>query len=263
MNYFKITTKLYIIIVFLLTLNCYSQNNLLKYKCYFNTSFPFTMDAYLQFNDESSYFKVDFNTRKITREHLSELKDTEPLIKPLNKIDLYYFKKDSLVLNYTEWLGKEEVLIKDELPRIDWVITNETKQINKFLAYKATGDFRGRKWISWFTPDLPYSFGPWKLNGLPGVILLAYDSEQRYSYQLVEIIAQSDLKLREEFLKKTKNVRELPLKIYWEEYWEGLENAINLAATNHRATVTSKNDIRTKNSRMELIYEWEEDVKKE
>lgn len=40
---------------------------------------------------------------------------------------------------------------------------------------KVTCDFRGRKWTAWFATDVPVSDDPWKLCGLPGLVMEAYD----------------------------------------------------------------------------------------
>ena len=37
--------------------------------------------------------------------------------------------------------------------------------------------FRGRLYTAWYYPDIPLPIGPWKLQGLPGIILEAYDAE--------------------------------------------------------------------------------------
>ena len=68
--------------------------------------------------------------------------------------------------------------VKEITPKIDWNITNETKTIGKHTVYKATTEFRGRKYTAWFTTDIPLPYGPWKLQGLPGIILEAYDTHK-------------------------------------------------------------------------------------
>ena len=49
----------------------------------------------------------------------------------------------------------------------------------------ATADFRGRRWTAWFATDIPVSDGPWKLGGLPGLILEAYDKGHQYTFTAV------------------------------------------------------------------------------
>ena len=49
----------------------------------------------------------------------------------------------------------------------------------------ATSDFRGRRWTAWFATDIPVSDGPWKLGGLPGLILEAYDKGHQYTFTAV------------------------------------------------------------------------------
>ena len=65
----------------------------------------------------------------------------------------------------------------DTLKIINWKIENKFKKIEKFNCQKATCFFAGRNYNAWFTADIPLSYGPWKLNGLPGLILEVYDDE--------------------------------------------------------------------------------------
>ncbi len=48
---------------------------------------------------------------------------------------------------------------------------------------KATCHFKGRDYTAWFCPDLPVHVGPWKLNGLPGVIVDARDAKNEVVFQ--------------------------------------------------------------------------------
>lgn len=69
----------------------------------------------------------------------------------------------------------------------EWIVGDSTKQILGYNCKKAVCDFRGRHWIVWFVEDIPIKEGPWKLNGLPGLILKAYDSKMDYHYTATHI----------------------------------------------------------------------------
>lgn len=63
-----------------------------------------------------------------------------------------------------------------------WTMLDSTKQVLGYMCQKAECNFRGRHYIAWFTTDIPVSDGPWKLNGLPGLILEAYDSRHYFEF---------------------------------------------------------------------------------
>jgi GLPGLI family protein len=71
-------------------------------------------------------------------------------------------------------------LYNDAWIAIDWQITNDTATISKFKCKKAIGNFRGRKYIVWFTEQVPLPYGPWKLFGLPGLIIEAQDDKKEF-----------------------------------------------------------------------------------
>lgn len=105
---------------------------------------------------------------------------------------------DAVFKNYPE--GKIRVLDRFDFSewRIDedWEkpVWNITDSISNFMGYEcvmAETDYRGRKWIAWFTLDIPIADGPWKLSGLPGLILSAYDSMGHYQYKAVGINNQN------------------------------------------------------------------------
>jgi GLPGLI family protein len=87
----------------------------------------------------------------------------------------YYYKPKKNIL-YSRDLGFQYV--KDTTIDIPWDITEETKKIGKYEVQKATAHFRGRDYTAWFTQEIPVPYGPWKLVGLPGLILEAYDTNK-------------------------------------------------------------------------------------
>lgn len=67
------------------------------------------------------------------------------------------------------------VIDTDTLASIDWRLTDEEKRLDGYLVHKATTTFRGRNYTAWYTKTIPVPAGPWKLHGLPGLIIEAYD----------------------------------------------------------------------------------------
>ncbi len=70
--------------------------------------------------------------------------------------------------------GDEMGYYSEPLDEMDWTIVEDSTAT--FLGYDcllAETDYHGRKWRAWFAPEIPLSFGPWKLHGLPGLILRA------------------------------------------------------------------------------------------
>lgn len=53
----------------------------------------------------------------------------------------------------------------------NWTFTSDTLTVLGYICQKATTRFRGRNYEAWFTSDIPIKEGPWKLYGLPGLIL--------------------------------------------------------------------------------------------
>lgn len=75
---------------------------------------------------------------------------------------------------------------KTELPQ--WTVhTDSLTSIMGYGCVYATCEFRGRNWEAWFTPEIPISEGPWKLAGLPGLVLKAQDSRRQYVYEAESI----------------------------------------------------------------------------
>ena len=65
-------------------------------------------------------------------------------------------------------------LVKDTLNTVKWEIDpSAKKRFGIYECLKAEGRFRGRDYEVWFAPEIPIPSGPFKLGGLPGLILEA------------------------------------------------------------------------------------------
>ncbi len=125
------------------------------------------------------YFNFDINTPK----RFGMLTD----IKNNCIIDHKFFPIDFAAIKF------DTLFVKDKARIISWELLNETKNINSFSCQKAIGNFRGRTYTVWFTNDIPVSLGPWKLNGLPGLILEATDSLNQFQFFAEKIELQMEV----------------------------------------------------------------------
>jgi len=86
-----------------------------------------------------------------------------------------FFTKENLLFN--------DYWVEGPMPVIDWKISGDTASFGGLHCQQATGHFKGRDYIVWFCPDLPVHAGPWKLNGLPGVIVDAHDKKNEVVFK--------------------------------------------------------------------------------
>ena len=73
----------------------------------------------------------------------------------------------------------------EDLNTISWTLAEDTDTICGYPCRKAMGTYGGRTWTAWYAEDIPVSFGPWKLIGLPGLILEASDSENIHRFTAI------------------------------------------------------------------------------
>jgi GLPGLI family protein len=78
-------------------------------------------------------------------------------------------------------------LISDTLGTIDWKIESDTKIFGAYTCQKAVGKFRNRVYEVWFAPDIPIPSGPFKLSGLPGLILEAKSTDGKVKFTFVKL----------------------------------------------------------------------------
>lgn len=110
----------------------------------------------------------------------------------ISKVEFDEFVKDNLGKIFEKWWKDRETNCFEEVGMLrvnsytttdctavqDWNIDyDDTLEICGYICRKATCTFRGRDWTAWYAPEMPFQSGPWKLHGLPGLILKATDAE--------------------------------------------------------------------------------------
>lgn len=140
-----------------------------------------------------------------------------------------YFQK-GLIYEYANmpaFMGKYKIYSTDSVFLQQWQIEEDTLTIIGFLCQKATCHFRGRDYVAWFASEIPYSCGPWKFGGLPGLILKIANRDNLYSFEAISISSQKSknpIRIynfyksynkweRNQLLKLQKNIRENFIKV--------------------------------------------------
>ena len=98
--------------------------------------------------------------------------------KPLNE-SLTIDKKNG-IMNFYGSIFINYYVYSEPIPEFEWTLTEETDTIMGHECFKATTNWRGRDWEAWYS-DIPIDAGPWKFQGLPGLILKIEDTEGVHS----------------------------------------------------------------------------------
>lgn len=113
-----------------------------------------------------------------------DLRKAEP-VKCMDFEFLKNYPKNGQTLFQESWaLRTYHCIEKAETP--DWqLIPDSTTTIIGYHCQLAKTNFKGRTWLAWYAEDIPVSEGPWKLIGLPGLTLKAYDENKEYSFTAI------------------------------------------------------------------------------
>ena len=113
-----------------------------------------------------------------------ETKDRSAMSSVVYQTFLYVFRSnpDNEITVYDKAGSLEHGYYTEPLGEIQWEIGDSTKTVLGYECNMATADYHGRHWTVWFTPEIPVQEGPWKLTGLPGLILEASESTGQHSF---------------------------------------------------------------------------------
>lgn len=177
--------KFFIFFFLLLSLPIKAQDTLeITYSClarnFIEKVVPSKYDATLNLNVDYSVFsrKPDALEIKYGKE-------------PKNKV--YKNFRDGKIY-FSGQIGFEKVATSEPIPDFQWEMLEGDSIVCDYHCQKARTTFRGRTWVVWYSLDLPYSDGPWKLSGLPGLILKATDMKGDFSFSAYKIEKEQEKK---------------------------------------------------------------------
>lgn len=88
-------------------------------------------------------------------------------------------------MTVTDGLLMQDYIYEDTLYAQNWVIQDSSKLILGHECQKAVCHYRGHCWTACFAMDIPITDGPWKLCGLPGLILEATTEDNSHAFKLL------------------------------------------------------------------------------
>ncbi len=138
--------------------------------------------------------------------------------------------------------------VKDSLHNFKWMLLSDTATILKQKCLSAKTTFRGREYKVFYAPTIPVSDGPWKLGGLPGLILEAKTVDGFTSWRATKL----DLAYKGTYnCQNTSKYTYLDWKAYTEAYKKDLEKKIHQMRTNNTFKGVK---IKYKISSVEIFY---------
>ena len=119
--------------------------------------------------------------------------------------DHYWFMHNEALMHIaTTTVGYPEgkTITLESIPPLQYEVTEETEtptwnmveggdSICGYLCQEAKGKFRGKTWNVFYAEDIPTAAGPWKLQGLPGLITYAADDEGIHTFKLIGIYQET------------------------------------------------------------------------
>lgn len=106
---------------------------------------------------------------------------------PKNDLQIVIGTPEKRKYSYYKQLLTSGLKYEDALPSIEWQLTDSTKTICEYECKQAVGSVYGRTWTVWYSTELPLNYGPYILNGLPGLIMAAKDSDGLFDFKAVGI----------------------------------------------------------------------------
>ncbi|GAB0157009.1 hypothetical protein CHRYSEOSP005_22780 [Chryseobacterium sp. Alg-005] len=175
--------KKLLLIMLLISLSVTGQTHRFIYEYHFKTDSASAehrkVNMVLDVNpDDVKFYNYEFvktdSINKTRGEHNAIWDDTPAIIR----------KKNSNV--NSSYMIVQNLFVIDTEDKIDWKLSEQTKNMGGYTLQKATAKFGGRNWTAWFTKDINLSEGPYKFNGLPGLIFEISDDKDNFKFSLVK-----------------------------------------------------------------------------
>ena len=90
-------------------------------------------------------------------------------------------------MTVTDEITPEDYIYEENKADRKWALQDGTLTVCGYVCNKAVASLGGREWTVWYAPEITISDGPWKLYGLPGLILKASDGTGTHVFEAIAI----------------------------------------------------------------------------
>ncbi len=142
-------------------------------------------------------FLKQFNSSEKTEEDGLKQEKLGGVIRVLGKIKPKFLIKKyaSNTMLSNDHIGRNEYIIKENIDLMNWDISPKDTIFFEKKCKIATTQHRGQKWTVFFTDAFGVTGGPWKFDGLPGLIVYAQNETKQYIFQATELTVSKETNL--------------------------------------------------------------------
>jgi len=139
--------------------------------------------------------------------------------------------------------------LKDLKPKLYWIMSAETKELDGMKLHKATTAFRGRNYVIWYDPNVSIAAGPWKFYGLNYLIVEAYSEDGKAKWKLKKKPTSQKI----DFINPFLNVVEFKPYTLYPELAYGLSPELKMALSQN----PNNKIFEQARTQLETQFEWE------
>jgi GLPGLI family protein len=156
------------------------------------------------------------------------------------------FEKSALLFEDRSFTSKK-LVYNDTLHPMQWLLTSEERKIDSLTCFKAVCYFKKRNYVAWYCPSIPIQNGPWKLGGLPGLVVEAYDENKDLYFILSRI----------SFTSENINISEVGSSLSYQDYVSNAKKFLRKIEGNMQASGDNQDCITCEQKSTITLSTWE------